>query len=671
MTRRRLRILVVAMAVLFVCLCGWFFVDVVAQRSSFCVRCHYMQPYVEQWKNSSHKDVACVQCHPTQRTAMFAQFVKNITQTYNPRPRAFVPDEACASKSCHSDMPNSKAVQFLSVSFPHQPHLGIDRRGMRLHCASCHGSSREAGHVSVDPRICYLCHFKGQPVGGTLTWCGSCHGAPTGISKHAGFVFDMKAYAASGVECNRCHVSVHEGEGEVSKDKCFTCHVNRGEAFSDSKALHARHVFDREIRCLDCHESIRHGNIKMLSVLDISCESCHANLHGGPKEMYLGVGAKGAPATPSRMFAAQINCTGCHTQVTTQGGVSFLGQGNKTADPKACAACHDARFIPMVARWKEEGRTLVEEARRMANAGEEMSRQAPGSKEAQSLADELGFNARFLEQGHPVHNIEYAIKIVQASGETLKKLATTTKKPAPPILQSGFAKDSFSYCMEACHSFIPKKEPHNFQNVDFPHTFHVQTAGLTCDTCHQENHHKELTLNTPADCASCHHTDKKLDCSKCHVRQADLFRGKIPAKLGITAAADPMASTVGCADCHDPTQPDPLKTIEKSCQSCHDAQGPKDLEKWRAQLNDDRQKVNLLAEEASMLMNGLERRGNTTAPLRARLQSARDRLDFIERARGVHNMNASRTIFDRTREDLTALISEMTKIQNAPERKGP
>jgi hypothetical protein len=665
MTRRNMRLSIAFGLVALVIGVSWFFVDVTARRSSFCSNCHYMTPYVEQWKASTHRNVACVQCHPAQRRQMFAQFVKYVTGTYDPRPRAFVPDGSCAASGCHSEMPKSRDVKFLSVSFPHQPHMGTDRRGIKLHCASCHGSSREAGHVSVDKRICYLCHFKGQPVEGTLTWCGSCHGAPTGMSKHAGFVFDMKSYASSGVQCSRCHVSVHEGDGTVSRDKCFACHVSRVEAISNSKALHEQHVGKVEIRCLDCHEPIRHGNVKMLSVLDVSCESCHANLHAGPKEMYLGVGAKGAPSTPSRMFAAQINCTGCHTQVTMQGGVSFLGQGNKAANPKACVACHDARYVPMINVWKQQGRTLASEARRLADEGARLAEQAPSNKEAKTLADDLNFNARFLEQGHPVHNIEYAIKVVQASASMVGKLVSGNKPSSTPAsIHAQFAKDSFSYCLTSCHNFIPRKEPFSFKGVDVPHAYHIRTARLSCDTCHKENQHKQLALIAPSDCASCHHSNAKADCSRCHASQVSFYRGRVPTQLGITAKEDSMSSSVGCTDCHDPTKPEPLKDIAKSCETCHEAKGPKDLDSWRKKLQEEQARIHLQVEEVRMVLNGMERRGEKTSGYKSRLEAARARLDYLEKARGVHNMAASQAIFKKSGEELSTLLEELTRLNS-------
>lgn len=658
---RKRYLLIGAAVVLGLVAAGWAFVDVTARRAGFCANCHYMQPYVDQWKASTHKGVECVKCHPTQRRAMLAQALKYATGTYSPRPRAIVPDSACLS--CHDDMAKSKAVTFKTITFPHQPHLATDRRGIHLHCASCHGSSREAGHVSVDERVCFLCHFKGQSAGGTIGACGACHGAPSGMTKHGGFQFDMKSYVDSGVQCSRCHLQVHEGEGEVSKDKCFSCHVSRLERMGDTSYIHWKHVGDKEVRCLDCHEPIRHGNIKVLSVLDVSCESCHQNLHAGAKEMYLGVGARGAESTPSRMFAAQISCSGCHTQVVVQGGVSFLGQGSKSADPKACAACHDSRYMPMVDRWKSQGKTLAAEARRMAGEGARDASRAQ-SPEARTLASDLEFNARFLEQGHPVHNIEYAIKTVQASARILGKLSGTKVQVQPP-----FARDAFSYCQESCHTFIPRKEPYDFRGVDFPHAYHVQKASLSCDTCHAENKHKEMVLGSPADCASCHHDSAKADCARCHGRQTALFQGKVPATLGMTAGPDSMAEAVGCVDCHDPTKPDALKEVSKACVGCHEAQGAKDLEAWRVQLKAREDRARLLADEAVMSLDNLRRRQADVAPLARRLQAVRDRLDYLSKAKGVHNVKAALAEYDRAAADLQLLLSDAAKLQSTAGRR--
>jgi hypothetical protein len=658
-SRRWTLALIAAVAVLF--LAGWAFVDVTARKSSFCIKCHYMVPYVEQWKASKHAGVECVKCHPTNRRAMLAQFLKYNTGTYSPRPRAYVPDSACTQSGCHADMPTNKSVKFLTVSFPHEPHLAKDKRGIKLQCASCHGSSQEAGHVSVDPKVCFLCHFKGQPPGGTVAGCGACHGAPGGISKHGGFSFDMKAYVDSGVACARCHLSVHEGTGAVSKDKCYSCHVSRVEMIGEPVMLHEKHVDQKEVRCLECHEPIRHGNIKLISVMDVSCESCHANMHGGPKEMYLGVGAKGATSTPSRMFAAQINCTGCHTQVTTQGGVSFLGQGTAAADPKACAACHDSRYVPMVERWKADGKTLAAEARRMALQGAQLAGKAKPGSPALQLAADLQFNAKFLETGHPVHNIEYAIKVLQASSSLLKQVGEATGSKVDGAIQTPFAKTSFSYCQESCHTFIPRQEPYAWNGVDVPHTYHIQKAGLSCDTCHAEGRHKELALSSPADCSGCHHSDAKADCARCHVKQAGLYRGKVPAALALPAKADQMAEAVGCADCHDPTKPDALKAVGKACAGCHEAKYEKTLEEWKSKLAAGRESVQSVAIQAGLAVQTLKRQGGDVAAYQRKLDDIHARLQFLDQAKGIHNLDAALAEYDRDKRELQLIVDQASK----------
>src|SRR3989304_7695034 len=69
-----------------------FAVSRIAQRSSFCDTCHYMAPYVEQWKTSTHAAVDCVQCHPYGSVAVAASPTRHLSGAYNPRPRVAVGD---------------------------------------------------------------------------------------------------------------------------------------------------------------------------------------------------------------------------------------------------------------------------------------------------------------------------------------------------------------------------------------------------------------------------------------------------------------------------------------------------------------------------------------------------------------------------------------------------
>ena len=67
----------------------------IARQSSFCPTCHYMAPYVEQWKTSKHAGVDCIRCHPYGAGAVAASTIRYLSGAYNPRPRAEVDDKSC------------------------------------------------------------------------------------------------------------------------------------------------------------------------------------------------------------------------------------------------------------------------------------------------------------------------------------------------------------------------------------------------------------------------------------------------------------------------------------------------------------------------------------------------------------------------------------------------
>ena len=72
-----------------------------SRRASFCDSCHYMDPYVRHWKESSHADVECVKCHDYGLMRLTANAIKYATDTYVPRPKANVLDASCLNSECH------------------------------------------------------------------------------------------------------------------------------------------------------------------------------------------------------------------------------------------------------------------------------------------------------------------------------------------------------------------------------------------------------------------------------------------------------------------------------------------------------------------------------------------------------------------------------------------
>ena len=87
------RVVVAVVVGLLVVINGAFFVT--AYFPGSCRACHYMDPYVDQWKASAHAGVSCIKCHSFSPVFITVTTLKYWTGLYNPRPRADVKDAAC------------------------------------------------------------------------------------------------------------------------------------------------------------------------------------------------------------------------------------------------------------------------------------------------------------------------------------------------------------------------------------------------------------------------------------------------------------------------------------------------------------------------------------------------------------------------------------------------
>ncbi len=120
-----------------------------------------------------------------------------------------------------------------------------------------------------------------------------------------------------------------------------------------------------------------------------------------------------------------------------------------------------------------------------------------------------------------------------------------------------------------------------------------------------------------------------------------------------------MSGTVACADCHDPANPDALATVAKACSMCHSDQGAKNLAAWKKSLKAGRTQVNALAQQARLTIEMLNRRHRDTSAFKKRFGRIQERIDFIEKARGVHNQPAASEQYKRAAAELQALINAM------------
>jgi nitrate/TMAO reductase-like tetraheme cytochrome c subunit len=479
-----------------------FAVSRMAQRSSFCQNCHYMAPYVEQWKSSSHAAVDCVQCHPYGTMAVAASTARYLSGAYNPRPRAEVDDKSCLASGCHEQRLLKAQESFRGgIRFDHQVHLKTLPRGIQLRCTSCHNQIVQKGHVTVTEQVCYTCHFKGAGRGEAVTGCETCHGKPKKVVEHAGFSFSHESYLKIGVGCNQCHVQVVTGDAAVTKERCAACHVRREERIKDVPLLHQTHISQHKVDCQECHDPIRHGKVQFVEPLEIRCESCHIRQHSLRKLMYIGTGGKLIPDLPSRMFAAQVSCTGCHIHVTEKGAV-LSHEARTVAQREACVTCHGPGYDKMYDDWKALMAKLVQVYGAFLAEAEKQAAGKPVPKQHATALRDAREAFLFVKDGRGEHNVEYAVKLVQAGASRVDALLRALDPKAKAIPRDDLIGQKDAYCLSACHQRLPFKADVMLDGKTLPHQVHTD-SGVGCGTCHSVSKHKALAVDRAA-CTSCH-----------------------------------------------------------------------------------------------------------------------------------------------------------------------
>jgi hypothetical protein len=230
-----------------------------------CKVCHFIAPFYKKWQSSTHNKVPCLKCHEYKMEKAIAGQFLFLAGSYNPRPLTNVPDKNCLQSGCHDKRLVESKVRFTKrgIDFDHKPHFSEMKRGIKLHCRSCHSDIVQGEHLKVSTNVCFLCHFKGVPHDQAATGCPSCHSAPKADIIVKGKAFSHDAALKAGYTCTQCHLEITQGDGSVPKDKCYFCHVERTEKYSDVAFVHEKHVADRQIDCLWCHEKIIHRKIKM------------------------------------------------------------------------------------------------------------------------------------------------------------------------------------------------------------------------------------------------------------------------------------------------------------------------------------------------------------------------------------------------------------------------
>ena len=648
----------------------------------FCGVCHQMNAYMESWRASSHRNVACTKCHyePGFINHLKGKWVDGqvslayfISGKRPSKPHAEINDSSCLQKGCHKVENLQGDMVYKNVAFSHGKHLGELRRGMKLRCTTCHAQIVQGAHLTVHETNCFICHYFKAGASGeeeciscAIGGCTSCHIEPKGDIRVKGWNFNHRKYIARGVACEKCHLSVVQGDGHVPEGKCVECH-NEPEIVSTkytSQVLHKKHVTDHKIECSNCHSAIQHeiGQIPTLVHFPSNCDKCHIKeIHLGPKDLYRGTGGIGVPDSPSLMFTTNVDCIACHRKGEESQAALHTTKYVEKAIGEACVDCHGEGFDDTLKYWKTTLPKVENETnQRIFNVQSalydfEKSRgRSQEFKKAQNLLNEARHNYNLVLLGKGVHNIEYAFKLLNgANNRTEQALAALDKGHTPREFQTRMT------CTSLCHVGIEKRTV-PFNDIKFSHETHVAGNGLKCLDCHssRESHGKTLQKN----CAGCHHGKeiKKVKCEDCHVSVKRLVQGK--GGIGVKERPSSKLDVVECIDCHRGVvakKKDTFDAIKKRCIECHDQSYGEMLVRWRTTSEDWLKKVDPKIDKVKEEIDRIDRRRGHTFVYRKLFGEAEFNYQLAKKGNGVHNLEYTEELLEFANHRLDEAIKQL------------
>ncbi|MCC6159265.1 MAG: NapC/NirT family cytochrome c [Deltaproteobacteria bacterium] len=682
-SKRNRRLLIAGGAVLFVAFVAFAFLEATSSPD-FCASCHNMQPYVESWRTSSHNQVQCAQCHYEPGTWNYLKgkftdgqvhLVMFMTGRTKGKYHAEISDLSC--QECHSSEQLHDAKDFQGISFSHENHLGTMRREKKLRCVTCHGQLVQGEHLSVDPRDCFICHFKADENGArdpVLSDCRTCHKTvPSEIHLAEGQTFAHGRYIESGIACTNCHQGIIEGAGNVDFDHCMECHSERERTLKEIikdkytiESYHLNHVTNHKVECWRCHDVIKHEIVRnpTSESFETNCTVCHAsNQHIGPRELYKGTGAIGVPDEPARMYLANVDCASCHVKRLSGPDDRSATDLASLVHGQACNDCHGPGYDAMLTQWRNlmferetrAGARLVKAQNALAAAG---AIEPAKKDEAAKLVGEAAHNVDFVRRARGHHNVQYAIKALEAaearSEQALEKLTPGyTAQTVEPFTLN---------CTNLCHAEMTERKV-KLGSVEYPHKKHVVDLGFECTMCHGEGAQHGVT--NMVTCSGCHHGtgQGKVDCADCHQNIGNLTKGSGAAI--VTGNPDPMNANIECVDCHVQTkggQTTTLDGVKATCANCHDATYSAKADMQLAALGDLTAKLLPRVDAIQKVVDERVAKKENTTEISNRLILIRRDLDLVSAKRGQHNFEYAKVIA----KEVESLLAEAEALTAGP-----
>lgn len=426
-----------------------FFVNVMlmipfSSLPSTCGMCHNMEPYIESWKTSHHKDVTCIKCHVPLgvmglvkfKFKAMSQLAMYVTGTEGPIPHAEVHTENCTQSGCHdirdidTEMKTLREqkgiVKLENVHFNHKAHFSLVDESFSLHCTTCHSQFEINKHISLDTKSCFMCHFYNQTPGVGHAKCEKCH-IEMKEKKQEDVIFDHRVLTTRRISCVKCHRNIVEGKGMVDPDRCITCHNKETylKEFEETDKLHMVHTM--ETMCISCHDSIKHHFVRDPEKIDtVACDNCHKGAHENTMQIYYGIGGTESQKVTSEMFHMGLSCVSCHSKTDPHRDKVMI----KIADNTTCESCHERAIAQMINKWGARLKIMLDKMNDQLGDTYGFIRKYKGSKNYNKALEIFGKAKRNIElvrNGNGIHNPDYAKELLKNAEKKLKEARKVLK----------------------------------------------------------------------------------------------------------------------------------------------------------------------------------------------------------------------------------------------------
>lgn len=285
----------------------------VTMYPSFCAQCHEMTPEYVTWKVSSHKRVACTDCHIkpglvnllVHKLKATKELFLHFTEAYEiPITMSHeIEQEICLQ--CH-DINNRRFSYSGDLIVPHDRHSKAGINCVACHSGVAHGNVDQSGLIkeeadfskwtisfaekymvkdNTEPKMndCLECHNKRK----VSTRCEACHSVISEPADHkeAGWGTSHGLKARQDLSyCNKCHSYSLTEKGKAltvaeyarGNNFCRECHKKRPASHGDNwMNVHSKRAkADRE-GCLVCHSDKEPTGTEKDKVTSTYCFKCH------------------------------------------------------------------------------------------------------------------------------------------------------------------------------------------------------------------------------------------------------------------------------------------------------------------------------------------------------------------------------------------------------------